>query len=276
MPIRCGNVGSGTDLPDAVRLRSLSLLFRRQRPSSRSRALHVPPASCGPHSRFPHTLNKHVCTHRRRCPFFTPLRGCRRRECANGHSDRGLTVLGQSGAFEVPTGVSSDCAAFLTSLNTDSGLDTCLSSITTATQSLNATDSISTDQLTASFTDLCSSDSACPTSSIRTLLNDFSEKCADDLVQNQDVSSTYDLLYNVIPMLRSVCMKDPASGGFCALQQSTLGKAQLELPTGDEAEIVMANLDAIGTANTGFLFMTPDTDTTALCSACFQYVMRPT
>ncbi|KZW02908.1 hypothetical protein EXIGLDRAFT_730997 [Exidia glandulosa HHB12029] len=184
-----------------------------------------------------------------------------------------LLVVAAQDVYELPANISSGCASFLTSLNTDAGLDTCISSITKATKSLNSTSDLSTDQLSATFSNLCASSSACPTTSIRSLLSDFADKCADDLISNQDVSSTYDMLYNLLPMQRAICTKDPSSGAFCALQSTTLGKAELEMPEDDLAQIVMANLDAIGTANTGFLFMTPDTDPSALCSPCFQAVL---
>lgn len=187
-----------------------------------------------------------------------------------------LSVAAQKdGIFKVPTGVASDCSSFLTSLNTNTGLEICLTSVVAATKPFsNSTNELSSDQVTASFGQLCGSTSnVCTLATIRGLLNTFADKCADDLISNQDVSATYDLLYNLLPMRNAICAKDPASGKYCALQPSTIGKAKLELPEGELSEIVMANLDAMGTANTGFLFMTRDADPGALCSSCFQEIL---
>lgn len=181
-----------------------------------------------------------------------------------------LVVAAQD--YKPPQGVSADCASFLTSLNADAGLTTCLTSITKATKALNSTDANSA-QVTSAFDGLCSDANACDTPAIRSLLNTFSQKCPDDLVNVQDVSATYDLLYNLLPMRATICTKDSTTGSYCAMQSSTVGDAQLELPDGPLSKIVQANLDALGTANTGFLFMTPASNPTALCSVCFQDIL---
>ena len=167
--------------------------------------------------------------------------------------------------------IDAGCQRFLDSLNANTKLDVCLKSITSATAAFNSPDTANaatSSEITAAFDSMCSS-TACVRDDVVDLLTQFAGACADDLVTTQEVSSTYDMLYNVIPMRTTLCTKDGAQ--YCALKKEIVGTSDaLQLPEGELAQIVMANLDQMGTANVGFWFLTPESDVAALCSLCAQ------
>ncbi|KAH7102872.1 hypothetical protein BKA62DRAFT_699044 [Auriculariales sp. MPI-PUGE-AT-0066] len=183
-------------------------------------------------------------------------------------------VSAQHDDSDVSVTLDSGCKSFLDALDTNDKLATCLKSVTDATSAFSSVD----DSLAASSADvegalntLCAS-TACATEDIASLLTQFAAACPTDLVNVQDVSAQYDMLYNLVPIKNSLCIKDGAT--FCALKKAVVGPADaLQLPDGDMSQIVMANLDAMGAANLGFLFMRPDSPVTALCSTCFQDVL---
>jgi hypothetical protein len=180
-------------------------------------------------------------------------------------------VVAQHDDSTTTSTIDAGCQRFLDSLNANTKLDTCLKSITTATAAFNSPDSAAaatSSEITAAFDSMCSS-TACVRDDVVDLLTQFAGACADDLVTTQEVSSTYDMLYNMIPMRSTLCTKDGAQ--YCALKKEIVGSSDaLQLPEGELAQIVMANLDQMGTANVGFWFLTPDSDVIALCSTCAQ------
>lgn len=184
-----------------------------------------------------------------------------------------VTVIAQHDDTAGVQNIDGGCQSFLNTLDANDKLASCLASINNATSAFQSADFTSPTEadITAAFANLCSSN-ACVEDDIIDLLTTFSQSCKEDLVSNQEVSSSYDMLYNLLPMRTTLCTKD--GDEFCAVKKGVVGNPTgLELPLGDEAQIVMANLDAIGTANTGFLFLTPDSSTDALCSICFQNVL---
>jgi len=58
------------------------------------------------------------------------------------------------------------------------------------------------------------------------LLTQFASACAADLVTTQEVSSIYDMLYNVISRRTTLCTKD--SSQYCALKKDIVGTSNCQ------------------------------------------------
>lgn len=63
-------------------------------------------------------------------------------------------------------------------------------------------------------------------------------------------------------------MRDPNTGDLCVLSASSTGNNTLSVQEPGTQAALGPDLDALGTANAPFLFVTPDTDKNVLCSQC--------
>ncbi|EMD34898.1 hypothetical protein CERSUDRAFT_157622 [Gelatoporia subvermispora B] len=144
----------------------------------------------------------------------------------------------------IPTGISSGCSSFLTTLNQDSSLSNCTTPIIQATSAFGAgadtTSTPSSSDVSSALSTLCGS-STCDSSTIRSTLADFYSACAAELTSslNQDVLRTYDVLYSLAPLSEAICAKDD-SGSYCV---SSLGSSSTSpAPSATELESVAQNL----------------------------------
>jgi len=186
------------------------------------------------------------------------------------------TTSATPGSFTIPTDISADCTSFLTSLDTDQGLTTCISSVLAATTPFNTTaGSFTAAQVSAAFDTLCNgATAACSADAFRPQLTDFGVKCAADLATSDAVAGLYDMLYTLPALQQALCVRDATTNDFCATQAGTVGNNTLSL-TDDTAQTVLAaDLADLGAASVPFLFVMPDSDQTVLCSQCFKDVLQ--
>ncbi|KAH9931619.1 uncharacterized protein BXZ73DRAFT_47150 [Epithele typhae] len=192
-----------------------------------------------------------------------------------------------------PTGVSDSCSQFFTTLDNDSSLATCTSSLITATgafaPSTNSSAAAPTaDDVKTALSSVCSSSSSCSDTTIRTTLANFYTACTAELTSslNADVLRTYDILYSLTPFKNSVCAKDD-SGNYCISSiASTTGKSASALTSltssvvqtvssskarRADAQAVVAvipNPTTITSNNVLFMMFDPSMEKDKLCQSC--------
>lgn len=202
----------------------------------------------------------------------------------------------------IPSGISQACSTYLTSLNSDSTLARCLSTLTNATSAFAPGSSTpSSASVTSALTSLCadSVSNACPESLIRTQITAFYTACTAELTTNKvsDVIRIYDVLYTIPPLRTSICSKDD-NGAWCVMAATTTTREIGDTVAGDSSSPSLAQLLALlYTDNSGalkrradvtailpnmttyhdtnlpFIFFTPDLDATKLCTACSRNVL---
>ncbi|ETW80052.1 hypothetical protein HETIRDRAFT_477638 [Heterobasidion irregulare TC 32-1] len=127
----------------------------------------------------------------------------------------------------IPSGISSGCSSFLTTLNSNSTLSSCLAPLVSATTdfgpSSNATGSPSASTISTALNNVCGSSTSCDESTIRSQLASFYSACSAELTSssNQDVIRTYDVLYALTPLKTAICAKDD-SGRYCVTTLSDI------------------------------------------------------
>jgi hypothetical protein len=189
-------------------------------------------------------------------------------------------VLAQSSV--IPSGISDGCSKFLTDLNSDKSLATCLSSLTTATSDYqpgsDALKNPSAAKIGTSLSSLCSSSvtANCPESLIRSKITNFYSACGAELTSNpnNDVIEIYDTIYAISPLTTAACSKDD-SGNYCVTQ------AQLPASSPSSADIqqVLASPDhtinatTYSTYNIPFFFLQPSLPSDKLCNVCTRNIM---
>ncbi|KAF9484160.1 hypothetical protein BDN70DRAFT_989788 [Pholiota conissans] len=200
----------------------------------------------------------------------------------------------------IPSGISSGCSSFLTTLNSATDLNSCLSTLSNATSafapgSSNATSSAS---VTSALNSLCSSSvsDSCPESLIRSKLTSFFTSCSDELTTSPvaEVVKMYDVLYAFLPMKTAACSKGD-DGSWCVMAPATtsreisndVGSSSTSLKdllsflyTDNSALKRRATVSAIEPntttyhdTNLPFLFLKPSLDATTLCTTCARNVL---
>ncbi|KAG6910386.1 hypothetical protein DXG01_011101 [Tephrocybe rancida] len=182
----------------------------------------------------------------------------------------------------VPSGISSDCSTFLTNLNTNTSLTTCLTSLTSATSDYQpggaAATSPSAAKVGSTLSNLCSSSvtANCPESLIRSKLTDFYLACKPELSSNinKEVLSIYDVLYALSPMKTAACSKDD-SGNYCVTQTKlpSTGQTAAQIQAVLSSSPSTPNLDTYSTNNIPFFFIQPTTPSADLCNVCTRNVI---
>jgi len=178
----------------------------------------------------------------------------------------------------IPSGISKGCTDFLNALNGDQALAACTSAMTTATSGYapggSSLSSPSASQISSTLNNLCSNATAtsCPESLIRGKIAEFYSACPAELTSNSnsDVVRMYNVLYAITPLKTAICSKDE-SGAYCAaktkLQDSSNVAKALATSSGDQT-VLTPNMEIYRQTNLLFLFMSPSTDSTNLCTAC--------
>jgi len=206
-------------------------------------------------------------------------------------------------AAVIPTSVSQGCSTFLSSLDSNNDLKSCLSTLNSATGNL--TPGSSASDVTTALGSVCggSAASACSDTLFRTQLTSFLAGCQQELSgsnPNDDVKRIYDALYALAPLRESVCSTDPSNtnGGYCL---TTIGKQAAEAapsllttakaflavivklavtkrdtsPFSASGTYLIPNATTFQAASIPFLFLNANTPQATLCSACSQAILKP-
>lgn len=121
----------------------------------------------------------------------------------------------------IPSNIGSSCSSFLTTLNTDSSLSSCVGSLINATQSFSPTSDAKMDNSTINYTlaTLCKATPGCSDSVVRGFLSQFYAACMNELTSaqnyNAQVRELYDVLYVVNPLKGAVCAINSANQDYC-------------------------------------------------------------
>ncbi|KIJ60891.1 hypothetical protein HYDPIDRAFT_31771 [Hydnomerulius pinastri MD-312] len=215
----------------------------------------------------------------------------------------------------IPSGISSNCSSYLTSLNNNADFASCTNPITSALSQFapgaNAS-GISTTTINSALNNLCSTTafSACPDSTIRSQLGSFYAACAAELTSNPnvDVKRTYDTLYVLTPLRQAVCAKDD-NGKYCAAElgsssgaagsvdavnpeqsrkqelldqylYSTAGEASPNMAArrrdvSNTTAALIPNTTTYQDTNLVFMFLEPSMASAQLCTTCTREILTP-
>lgn len=200
----------------------------------------------------------------------------------------------------IPSSISQTCSDYLKSLNSDSTLSTCLSSLTTATSAFApGSTSPSSASVTSALTSLCSDSvsNACPESLIRSKIAAFYTACTPELTTGKvpDVVRLYDVIYTLLPLKTAMCSKDD-SGSWCVMAAATSTREDDDEINGESPTLaqllallytdnsgalkrradvtaILPNMTTYHDTNLPFLFITPSLDATKLCTTCTRNVL---
>ncbi|KAF7794873.1 hypothetical protein EIP86_006015 [Pleurotus ostreatoroseus] len=173
----------------------------------------------------------------------------------------------------IPSGISDGCSSYLNQLDSDTTLKSCTSALVSATSAFASSSSPSSDAVSSALSSLCSADSACSDTAIRTSLASFYSACEDELTSNinTEVLQLYDVLYTLSPLQQATCSKDD-SGNFCATQIQGSAPDASSLFTSDQ-ETLTPNFSTLEQTNAAFLYLTPDLTSDKLCTSCTRSIM---
>lgn len=136
----------------------------------------------------------------------------------------GLAVAALSRAQNttlIPASISDACSTFLSTLNNDSTLSTCVQPLINATASFAPTSggNLSSDDVNYTLGSICKNRAGCDDSTIRTWLSSFYSSCQAELTgsdtYNAQVRELYDILYVVNPLKAAVCAIDSSNQKYC-------------------------------------------------------------
>ncbi|KAG9310950.1 hypothetical protein JVU11DRAFT_8824 [Chiua virens] len=215
------------------------------------------------------------------------------------------TALAQTNSL-IPSGISTSCTSYLESLNNNTAFIPCTEPFTTALTSFapGGTSSPSSSNITSALASLCQSNafSACPQNTVTAQLSAFYAACSTELTSspNQDVKTTYDVLYSLVPLRQVICAKDDNSN-YCATQLSNSSSSgsvalvdsaksekqslldQYLYTSGSSVPVrrdgsttaLIPNTTTYARTNLLFLFLDPSESSTQLCKTCTKEIMTP-
>jgi len=184
------------------------------------------------------------------------------------------TTTNTTDTFDMPAGVSGGCQSFLDTLNADTSLSNCITSVLSATSAFNASNSSPTSsQVQAAISQLCSADSSCDVGDIGVQLTGFAQNCANELDNIPEILTLYDVLYAIKPLSDAICTKDPNTGQLCITQAETVGNDTLDVSGDNSQQPLTADLNAFGAAYLPFLFVGPSSPSSVLCSPCTTAIL---
>jgi len=203
----------------------------------------------------------------------------------------------------IPTGITATCTQFLNELNTNSTLQTCTSSLLTATKQYapgaNAT-TFSSANVSTTLGSICSpnTETTCPDSFIRGKLVEFYSACPAELTSNPSapVQNIYDALYALVPFRSAICSKDD-NDNYCLLQkanspsglksafatddtqqeilQHLVNDPTLQRRGAASTAAITPNMTTFRNANLLFLFIQPNETSAQLCTTCTRQIFMP-
>ncbi|WVQ81478.1 hypothetical protein IAT38_003602 [Cryptococcus sp. DSM 104549] len=126
----------------------------------------------------------------------------------------------------IPSNITSSCSSFLSSLNADSTLSSCVTPLINATASFSpvaaAATNLTDDTINYTLASICKTNTGCSDSIIRGWLAKFYSECYAELASstgyNSDVRELYDILYVVNPLKGAVCSIDSSNQEYCVNQ----------------------------------------------------------
>jgi len=196
--------------------------------------------------------------------------------------------LAQAASSYIPTGISDSCTKFLTDLNTNSNFTSCTSAITTATSAFapgSDLTSSSASTVSSALNNVCASStsSACSETAIRVALSSFQTACNTELVSshNAAVTTIYDVIYSIIPLLSAVCTKSD-NGQYCVtnLAAVTPNATPPTLTSGTTLSTVQQymgttspNATLFQAVNLPFLFLSQSLNANELCTTCTRNII---
>jgi hypothetical protein len=134
----------------------------------------------------------------------------------------GSTILTyQTNTTLIPSGISEGCSTFLTQLNSDATLASCVQPLINATSSFspNADGNLTSSDINYALGAICKSTAGCSDSTVRTWLSSFYTSCQAELTSTESyaaqVRELYDILYVVNPLQAAVCAVDSANQEYC-------------------------------------------------------------
>jgi hypothetical protein len=194
----------------------------------------------------------------------------------------------------IPSGISSDCTKFLTDLNGDDSLSSCIAPLNSAVAAYGPGGSGSAATLSAALTTLCTSTTMCDPATIRSYLGKFLAACPAELQSspNKAVVDIYDALYALTPFKSAVCAQDTGEK-YCLTQSSGNGATHLVDTNGGDpvnylwqpvaplsrrdspATPLTLNQTTWSTNNIAFLGIQPSLPQDQLCVPCTRAVLTP-
>ncbi|KZT23000.1 hypothetical protein NEOLEDRAFT_1118544 [Neolentinus lepideus HHB14362 ss-1] len=203
------------------------------------------------------------------------------------------TAASSTASALIPSGISSACSTYLTSLNSDSTLYSCAAPIISATSQFGAaanSGASSTSSVNSAIKSFCAnSETACSASNIKSQLASFYSACTPELTAsaNSAVIRMYDALYSLTPLMQAVCSQDD-SGNYCITQTASaansssssgnLATAQKYLwypQTSSKRAVSMIepNATTFTNYNLPFLLLTGSTPSSTLCTSCTRSIL---
>lgn len=184
-------------------------------------------------------------------------------------------VVAQSSSSNplIPSGISDSCAKFYGTLNTDTTMTSCLTSLTSATVAFGASANASATSydVSTALAQLCSS-TACTDATLHSQLASFYAACQAELVTtpNAAVLTQYDSLFALAPMKAALCTKDGSS--YCV---SEIGANVTSSSRKRDTQVVLTpNAATFKADNIAFLRLSPSLPASTLCSACSKAVQQ--
>jgi len=176
----------------------------------------------------------------------------------------------------IPSGISSGCASYLSILDQDPSLNTCTTSLLTATNAYSSSESATPSDLPSTLSGLCGDDQ-CSNPETRALLTQFWSACTDELngsSPNDDVQFLYDILFTFIPFRAAVCSLD-STGNYCAsnLQSNPPASSKRDSIVARDSDPVV-NPTTLRNTGMPFLFMLPSSSSSQLCTPCGKSIMQ--
>lgn len=181
------------------------------------------------------------------------------------------SATASSSSFKLPDGISSQCTTFLSNLDADTTLQSCISP---ALNSLEGS-SPSLDTVCAKI-----AASTCSETNYYKILSYFSGNCSSELITspNKDVVSIFDSLYVALPFQKAICTKD-ATGKWCATGSSSNATSSVYSGVSNAAQSPLSTSDGYPNAETftsdNILFFghNANMDQASLCTTCLQKVL---
>ncbi|KIP03019.1 hypothetical protein PHLGIDRAFT_20325 [Phlebiopsis gigantea 11061_1 CR5-6] len=185
-----------------------------------------------------------------------------------------VSLLATLAVASIPTGISSGCSSYLTKLDSDTSLQSCLNSLANATAAFGpgGSGSASPDSVKSAISTL-SSGSSCSETTIRGTLTDFYGACQEELTSNLNAAAVqiYDVLYTIIPLVKAATSKDD-SGNFCATEIAGTPPSASSLYS-TEQTVVTPDFNTLQSSNAVFLFLTPSLFSDKLCTTCTRNII---
>jgi len=202
-------------------------------------------------------------------------------------------VLAQSTNSLIPASISTGCAAYLSNLNTNTQIQSCLSPITTALAPFSPTNNLtscSSSTVNTALGSLCSS-TTCSQSIFTSQLGAFYANCTAELTSspNSQVKLIYDAIYALVPFWEAMCSKDD-NGDYCATKlpnsstsgltsgsplyvSTDLSRRDSNSTNSTSTPILVPNPTTFQDENIAFMLLQPSMPASDLCSSCSRSIL---